>query len=105
MLIDFETNRPAELEAVLGSVLDRARTTGTDTPRLDLLYSLMKIKHQACLNTERSRLEKELDPGLSPRSIASNFTSPRADKVRGRPVFTPAIEADETFEKAWPSLV
>lgn len=106
MLIDVETNRPTELEAVLGSVLDRARLNGTDTPRLDLLYSLMKIKQQAALDAESERLSKTVDYATSPRSCEPCFAaSPRTDKVRGRPVFTPAIEMDEKFESSWPSLV
>lgn len=106
MLIDVETNRPTELEAVLGSVLDCARLNGTDTPRLDLLYSLMKIKQQAALDAESERLSKTMETPMSPRSSEPCFSaSPRTDKVRGRPVFTPAIEMDEKFETSWPSLV
>lgn len=106
MLIDIETNRPTELEAILGSVLDRARLNGTDTPRLDLLYTLMKVKQEAALDAERQRLERASDPEMSPRSSSAYYAaSPRTDKVPGKPVFTPAVEIEERFEQAWPSLV
>ena len=106
MLIDVEMNRPTELEAVLGSVLDRARLNGTDTPRLDLLYSLMKIRQQSALDAEAQRLNSSGEATLSPRlSELSTAASPRADKVRGRPVYTPSIEMEGRFEKSWPSLV
>lgn len=106
MLIDVETNRPAELEAVLGSVLDRARLNGTDTPRLDLLYSLMKIRQQAALDAESQRHDSHGETVLSPKSSdVGSVVSPRADKVRGRPVSTPTLEMDGKFERSWPSLV
>ncbi|KAK4054920.1 hypothetical protein OIV83_000844 [Microbotryomycetes sp. JL201] len=45
MLLDIEANRPCELEAIIGSVLDRARAKGVATPRLDLVYTALKV-HQ-----------------------------------------------------------
>ncbi|KAM0793266.1 hypothetical protein ACM66B_000728 [Microbotryomycetes sp. NB124-2] len=45
MLLDIEANRPCELEPIIGSVLDRARAKGVATPRLDLVYTALKI-HQ-----------------------------------------------------------
>ncbi|GAA5980669.1 hypothetical protein JCM10908_001727 [Rhodotorula pacifica] len=46
MLLDVEAGRPAELEPILGSLLDRARAKGVPTPRLDVAYAVLKC-HQA----------------------------------------------------------
>jgi 2-dehydropantoate 2-reductase len=41
-LLDFETGRALEVEAVWGEPLRRARTGGTAMPRLEQLYALLK---------------------------------------------------------------
>ena len=40
MLQDLEAGRPLELEALLGSVVELARLTRTDTPHIDAVYAL-----------------------------------------------------------------
>ncbi|KAK4058016.1 hypothetical protein OIO90_000755 [Microbotryomycetes sp. JL221] len=45
MLLDIEANRPCELEPIIGAVLDRARAKQVATPRLDLVYTALKV-HQ-----------------------------------------------------------
>jgi 2-dehydropantoate 2-reductase len=39
MLLDIEAGRPCELEPIIGSLLDRARAKGVETPRLDVIYA------------------------------------------------------------------
>ncbi|WAR57324.1 hypothetical protein PtB15_8B371 [Puccinia triticina] len=46
MLVDMERNRPIELEAIIGAVLERAKSKAIETPRLDLLYAVLKVKHK-----------------------------------------------------------
>jgi 2-dehydropantoate 2-reductase len=41
-LLDFEAGRPLEIEAIWGEPLRRARVAGTDTPRLQQLYSVLR---------------------------------------------------------------
>lgn len=41
-LLDFETGRVLEVEAIWGEPLRRARTAGTAMPRLEQLYALLK---------------------------------------------------------------
>ncbi|KAH9452833.1 hypothetical protein MJO28_008254 [Puccinia striiformis f. sp. tritici] len=43
MLLDVEKNRPIELEPIVGAVLERARNKAVETPRLDLLYAMLKV--------------------------------------------------------------
>ncbi|KAL8277051.1 hypothetical protein RQP46_010585 [Phenoliferia psychrophenolica] len=43
MLLDVEAGRPSELEPIIGSLLDRARAKGVETPRLDLVYATLKV--------------------------------------------------------------
>lgn len=99
MLIDFERGRPAELEMTIGSVLDHARWTGTDTPRLDLLYGIMKIKQHTALIAERARLENLQEAVSTPMLETSTFHS---EKVRGKPVFSSAFGGKDA---SWPSLL
>jgi 2-dehydropantoate 2-reductase len=40
--IDYEAGREVEVEAIWGEPLRQARTAGAETPRLDLLYALLR---------------------------------------------------------------
>ena len=42
ILIDFELQRPMELEPIFGNIIRRARQLGVDTPRLDLIITSIK---------------------------------------------------------------
>jgi 2-dehydropantoate 2-reductase len=46
MLQDLEAGKPLELEALLGSVVELARLTHTDTPHLDAVYALSYLLAQ-----------------------------------------------------------
>jgi 2-dehydropantoate 2-reductase len=46
MLQDLEAGKPMELEALLGSVVELARLTHTDTPHLDSVYALSYLLAQ-----------------------------------------------------------
>jgi 2-dehydropantoate 2-reductase len=43
MLQDVEAGRPLEIDALLGSVIELARLTGTPTPHLDSVYALCQL--------------------------------------------------------------
>ncbi len=43
MLQDIEAGRPPELEALVGSVVELARLTHTETPHIDAVYGLTKL--------------------------------------------------------------
>jgi 2-dehydropantoate 2-reductase len=58
MLQDVEAGRPIELEALVGSVVELARLTGVDTPRLDSMYALMQLLVQS-LDESNGRLQIE----------------------------------------------
>ncbi len=45
-LLDFEERKPLEIEAIWGEPLRRAAAAGAATPRLETLYSLLKILDQ-----------------------------------------------------------
>ena len=55
MLQDVEAGRPLELEALVGSVIELGRLTGTPTPHIDTVYALMRLLAQS-LETQRGRL-------------------------------------------------
>jgi 2-dehydropantoate 2-reductase len=44
MLQDVEAGRPAELDALLGSVIELGEITGTATPTLKLIYDLARFR-------------------------------------------------------------
>lgn len=46
-LIDFENGKALEIEAIWGEPLRRAAAAGAPTPRLEILYSLLKSLEQA----------------------------------------------------------
>jgi 2-dehydropantoate 2-reductase len=58
MLQDVEAGRPIELEALVGSVVELARLTGTEIPRIDAAYALMRLLVQT-LDESRGRLQIE----------------------------------------------
>ncbi len=43
MLVDFESGRPMEIEAILGNAIRVARRHGTFVPRMESLYALIKL--------------------------------------------------------------
>jgi 2-dehydropantoate 2-reductase len=43
MLQDIEAGRATEIEALLGSVIELARLTGTSVPRIDAIYACMRL--------------------------------------------------------------
>ena len=58
MLQDVEAGRAIELEALVGSVLELARLTGVETPRIDASYALMQLLLQT-LDHSKGRLQIE----------------------------------------------
>lgn len=59
MLIDLENGRPMELEPIIGAVLDRARAKAIETPRLDLIYSSLKVLQQQAVQSLAIKLEDQ----------------------------------------------
>jgi len=59
MLIDVEMNRPMELEPIVGAVLDRARSKAIETPRLDLLYSVLKVLQEQAVRQHAAKLKTQ----------------------------------------------
>lgn len=47
MLQDVEAGRPIELEALVGSIIELGRLTGTPTPHIDTVYALMRLLSQS----------------------------------------------------------
>ncbi len=43
MLLDYESKRPMEVEAILGNVLRRAKMLGIDVPNIRMLYGLLSM--------------------------------------------------------------
>jgi 2-dehydropantoate 2-reductase len=58
MLQDVESGRPMELDALLGSVVELARITGTPTPHLDAVYACASLLART-LEESRGRLRVE----------------------------------------------
>ncbi|HOA94013.1 MAG TPA: 2-dehydropantoate 2-reductase [Quisquiliibacterium sp.] len=56
MLQDVERGRALELDALLGSVVELARMTGTDTPRIDAIHACAALLAHT-LDTQQGRLE------------------------------------------------
>ena len=55
MLVDVEHGRTLELEALVGSVLELARVTGTPVPTIEALYAVVRLL-EATLARERAML-------------------------------------------------
>ena len=55
MLQDVEAGRPIELEALVGSIIELGRLTGTPTPHIDTVYALMRLLAQS-LDRAQGRL-------------------------------------------------
>ena len=55
MLQDVEAGRAIELEALVGSVIELGRITGTPTPHIDTVYALMRLLARS-LETQKGRL-------------------------------------------------
>jgi 2-dehydropantoate 2-reductase len=47
MLQDVEAGRPIELEALVGSIIELGRLTGTPTPHIGTVYALMRLLSQS----------------------------------------------------------
>jgi len=43
ILLDLENGRPMEVEVILGELVRKAKQLGVDTPRLDLVYSMLSV--------------------------------------------------------------
>jgi 2-dehydropantoate 2-reductase len=56
LLIDVEQIRPFEVEVIVGAVLRLAKEHGIETPRLELMYSLLKGLQATIV---RQRAEKD----------------------------------------------
>lgn len=61
MLLDYEQGRPLETEAILGNALRAGQRAGVDTPYLESVYALMKLK---MLDYERRHIELLQDVGI-----------------------------------------
>ena len=55
MLQDVESGRAPEIDALVGSVAELARLTGTPTPHIDTVYALVKLLAKN-METERGRV-------------------------------------------------
>jgi 2-dehydropantoate 2-reductase len=53
-LLDWEAGKPLEIEAIWGEPLRRAAAAGANTPRLEMVHTLLKA-----LDAKRARSEKE----------------------------------------------
>ena len=56
MLQDIEAGRPPEIDALVGSVVELGRLTGTPTPHIDTVYALVKLLART-MQTEQGRLK------------------------------------------------
>ncbi|MEP6545862.1 MAG: 2-dehydropantoate 2-reductase [Gammaproteobacteria bacterium] len=54
MLQDVESGRALEIDALLGSVVELARLTGTPTPHMDTVYALTKLLAQSLQESKAS---------------------------------------------------
>ncbi len=55
MLVDFEAGRPMEVEAIVGGILRRAQEKGIQTPRLSLIYALLRVIQRKLIEARSSR--------------------------------------------------
>ena len=54
MLIDYENGHPMETEAILGNALRAGKRAGIDTPYLESVYTLMKLKELKIAENQRT---------------------------------------------------
>ena len=59
-LLDWEANKPLEIEAIWGEPLRRAAAAGAKTPRLEIVYALLKHVDLPRQRTARGRVTNEL---------------------------------------------
>jgi len=58
MLQDVEAGRLPELEALVGSVVELGRLTGTHTPHIDAVYGLTHLLARTMALSRRERSER-----------------------------------------------
>ena len=62
MLQDIEAGRATEIDALLGSVIELARLTGTAVPQLEAVYACAKLRSLVALHAHRETGEKPNPP-------------------------------------------
>jgi 2-dehydropantoate 2-reductase len=55
MLQDVEAGKTLEVDALLGSVIELARLTNTETPHIDTVYALTKLLDKSMMEQQRPR--------------------------------------------------
>ena len=66
MLQDVEAGRAPEIDALVGSVVELGRLTGTPTPHIDAVYALVKLLART-MEQQQGRLEMQtLPPACTP---------------------------------------
>ena len=64
-LLDFEAGKPLEIEAIWGEPLRRALAAGAMTPRMEIVYSLLKsidcVRQAGSPQDESVRLADKID--------------------------------------------
>lgn len=55
MLLDYEAGRPMEIEAILGNTVRAARRVGVDSPYLESLYAILKLRELALRSSIKER--------------------------------------------------
>jgi 2-dehydropantoate 2-reductase len=71
-LLDFEMGKPLEIEAIWGEPLRRARAAGAQTPRLEMLYSIL----QSMYRMQQKKVVRPIGISLKPKR--------RAPKIENR---------------------
>jgi len=71
MLQDIEAGRAPEIEALVGSVVELGRLTGTPTPHIDTVYALVKLLARS-MEEQKGRLQvRPLAPAAPARESAA----------------------------------
>jgi 2-dehydropantoate 2-reductase len=65
MLQDVEAGRAPEIDALVGSVVELGRLTGTPTPHIDTVYALVKLLART-MDAQQGRLEMQPLPASTP---------------------------------------
>ncbi|WRT64143.1 uncharacterized protein IL334_001072 [Kwoniella shivajii] len=64
LLIDIETNKPFEIEVIVGSVMRIAQEHHIDTPRLEFAYAMLKaLQLEIIRSNEKEKVEKVVEVG------------------------------------------